>query len=171
MKKTLLALSCIVVLLLSCDFHPDDTNNMTNEEHAIISAVLDSIRYQYSPTNVDVYDLSSTNTNCSSLNIAFEIDSIETDTLLNIYYDANRLQYYLNRDKLPDYITLKDRDESNPYTGYLSFTRPGISEDGLIAVVEYSCMGAPLAGAGYAVLLEKHSGQWQMIWHKMMWIF
>jgi hypothetical protein len=73
-------------------------------------------------------------------------------------------------DKLPDYVMLKDSEESDPYSGYIRFTRPGISNDGLSAVVEYSSISAPLAGSGMAAVLEKQDGVWVLIWLQMMWV-
>lgn len=157
--------------LISCDLKPEGPPELSNEEHAVISAVLDSIIQQGHPLGtIDVYDLTTTSTNCPSLHIAFERDSIGSDSLLNNYYNANRIRYALNMDKLPDYVMLKDTEEAEPYSGYTAFTRPGISDDGLLAVVEYSSVSAPLCGIGMAALLEKEDGEWHIVWVEIIWI-
>ncbi|MCD6446869.1 MAG: hypothetical protein J7L40_01750 [Candidatus Marinimicrobia bacterium] len=170
-RRTTLLCIIFLLFLVACDLKPDEPPELSNEEHAIISAVLDSIMHQGHPLGtIDVYDLTTTSTNCPSLHIAFEQDSIGSDSLLNNYYNANRIRYALNMDKLPDYVMLKDMEEAEPYSGYTAFTRPGISDDGLLAVVEYSSMSAPLAGCGMAVLLEKENEEWRVVWVKMIWI-
>ena len=160
-----------MVLFLSCDLFRPSEPTLSNEEHDIISAVLDSMMQTHTPSTIDVYDKTSTGTSASVLHIAFERDSLEVpSTLISNYSAANRERYELDRDKLPDYVMLKDTDEAEPYSGYYSFTRPGISAEGSMAVVEYSFMSAPLAGCGMAALLEKQDGEWVVIWHEMMWI-
>ena len=172
MKRCLLFVPIILLILLfSCSLFGPSEPTLSDEEHAILSVVLDSMMVNRTTTTIDVYDMTSTGTSASVLHIAFERDSIEVpSSLLSNYSSANRQRYELVMDKLPDYVMLKDTDEAEPYSGYYSFTRPGISEDGETAIVEYSFMSAPLAGAGYAVLLEKHVGEWVVIWRDMMWI-
>ncbi|RKY54534.1 MAG: hypothetical protein DRP93_05040 [Candidatus Neomarinimicrobiota bacterium] len=170
-RRTTLLCIIFLLFLVACDLKPEGPPELSNEEHAIISAVLDSIMHQGHPLGtIDVYDLTTTSTNCPSLHIAFEQDSIGSDSLLNNYYNANRIRYALNMDKLPNYVMLKDTEEAEPYSGYTAFTRPGISNDGLLAIVEYSSMSAPLAGCGMAALLEKEDGEWQIVWVEMIWI-
>ena len=170
-RRTTLLCIIFLLFLVACDLKPDEPPELSNEEHAIISAVLDSIMHQGHPLGtIDVYDLTTTSTNCPSLHIAFEQDSIGSDSLLNNYYNANRIRYALNMNKLPDYVMLKDTEEAEPYSGYTAFTRPGISNDGLLAVVEYSSMSAPLAGCGMAAMLEKEDGEWRVVWVEMIWI-
>ena len=171
MKRSIIFVVIAGLALISCDLKPEGPPELSNEEHAVITAVLDSIMQNQHPSGtIDVYDLTTTSTNCPSLSILFERDNIDSETLLNNYYRANRIRYALNMDKLPGYVMLKDTEEAEPYSGYTAFTRPGISEDGLLAVVEYSSVSAPLAGCGMAAVLEKEDGEWIMIWHEMIWI-
>ena len=171
MKRTIILVVIAGLALISCDLKPEGSPELSNEEHAVISAVLDSIMQQeHSPATIDVYDLTTTSTNCPSLHIAFERDSIGSDSLLDNYYNANRIRYALNMNKVPDYVMLKDTEEAEPYSGYTAFTRPGISNDGLWAIVEYSSVSTPLCGIGMAVLLEKENGEWQVVWVEMIWI-
>ena len=172
MKRTIIPGLIVTILLLSCSiFGQGNLPQLSNEEHAIISVVLDSMMQNHTPETIDVYDKTSTGTSASVLHIAFEHDSIEVPpTLISNYASANRERYELDMDKLPDYVMLKDSDEAEPYSGYYAFTRPGISEDGMLAIVEYSFMSAPLAGCGMAALLEKKDGEWVIVWHEMMWI-
>ena len=171
MKHFLLFVPIIILFLFcSCDLDPSGPEMLGNEEHAIISTVLDSIIREQVPETVDVYDMTSTATNCTSLHIAFQHDDVGSDSLIDHYNSANNITYALDMDKLPDYVMLKDTDESDPYSGYYLFTCPGISNDGEMAVVEYSSISAPLSGCGMAALLEKRDGVWVMIWHEMIWI-
>ena len=171
MKRSIILVVIAGLALISCVVKPEGPPELSNEEHAVIWAVLDSIMQHEHPLGtIDVYDLTTTSTNCPSLYIAFERDSIGSDSLLNNYNNANRVRYALNMDKLPDYVMLKDALESEPYSGFTGFTRPGISDDGLLAVVEYSSMSAPLAGCGMAALLEKRDDEWQVVWMDMIWI-
>ena len=171
MKRSIILVVIAGLMLISCDLKPEGPPELSNEEHAVITAVLDSImQNQYPLGTIDVYDLTTTSTNCPSLSILFERNSVDSETLLNNYYRANRIRYALNMDKLPGYVMLKDTEEAEPYSGYTAFTRPGISDDGLLAVVEYSSMSAPLAGCGMAVLLEKENEEWRVVWHEMIWI-
>ncbi len=170
-KRSIILVVITGLVLISCIVKPEGPPELSNEEHAVIWAVLDSIMQREHPLGtIDVYDLTTTSTNCSSLHILFEQNSIGSDSLLDNYNDANRIRYALNMDKLPDYVMLKDALESEPYSGFTSFTRPGISNDGLLAVVEYSSMSAPLAGCGMAALLEKRDDEWQVVWMDMIWI-
>ena len=170
-RRTTLLCIIFLLFLVACDLKPDEPPELSNEEHAVICAVLDSIIQQgHSSGTIDVYDLTTTSTNCPSLHIAFEQDSIGSDSLLDNYYDANRIRYGLIMDKLPDYVMLKDTEEAEPYSGYTAFTRPGISNDGLWALVEYSSVSAPLCGIGMAALLEKENEEWRVVWVKMIWI-
>ena len=171
--KRIVAFSVLLVLLLlaSCDlFKPAGPETLSNEEHTIISAVLDSMMQSHAPETIDIFDQTSTATNSISLNIAFERDSIGSQPLLVNYDTANRKRYALDMDKLPNYVMLKDTEEAEPYSGYFSFTRPGISDDGLWAIVEYSFMSAPLAGCGMAAVLEKKFGEWVVVWDVMIWV-
>jgi len=171
MKRSIILVVIAGLALISCDLKPDEPPELSNEEHAIICAVLDSIIQQGHPSGtIDVYDLTTTSTNCPSLSVAFEQDSIGSDSLLNNYYNANRIRYALNMDKLPDYVMLKDTEEAEPYSGYTAFTRPGISNDGLLAIVEYSSVSTPLCGIGMTALLEKEDGEWHIVWVEMIWI-
>lgn len=171
MKRLFVLFVIVGLALLSCDLNPDDPPQLSNEEHAVISAVLDSLRHSNDPTGtLDVYDQTSISTSIYSLSIAFDRDSVGSASLLNNYNTANSEIHTLDMDKLPDYVMLKDSDESDPYSGFIRFTRPGISDDGLYAVVEYSSISAPLAGSGMAAVLEKRDGEWVMIWLQMMWI-
>ncbi|RLC29164.1 MAG: hypothetical protein DRH32_07825 [Deltaproteobacteria bacterium] len=171
MKRSIILMVIAGLALIACDLKPDGPPELSNEEHAVICAVLDSIMQQGHPWGtIDVYDLTTTSTNCPSLSILFERNSVDSETLLNNYDNANRIRYALNVDKLPDYVMLKDMEEAEPYSGYTAFTRPGISDDGLLAVVEYSSVSAPLAGCGMAALLEKEDGEWRIVWVKMIWI-
>jgi len=159
------------LMLISCDIKPAESPELSNEEHAVICAVLDSIIQREHPLEtIDVYDLTTTSTNCPLLHIAFEQDSIGSDSLLDNYDKSNRIRYALNMDKLPGYVMLKDALESEPYSGFTSFTRPGISNDGLLAVVEYSWVSAPLAGCGMVAMLKKENDEWQVVWIEMIWI-
>lgn len=170
LRKTLLSV-ILLLFLVACVVKPDEPPELSNEEHAVICAVLDSIMQHEHPLGtIDVYDLTTISTNCPSLSILFERDGVDSETLLNNYYRANRIRYALNMNKLPDYVMLKDTEEAEPYSGYTAFTRPGISEDGLLAVVEYSSVSAPLAGCGMAALLEKENGEWRLVWVEMIWI-
>jgi len=156
--------------LISCDLDPEGPPELSNEEHAVISTVLDSIIQQGPLGTIDVFDLTSTATNCPSLSILFERYSVDSETLLNHYFNANKISYSLNMDKVPSFVMLKDTEEAEPYSGYTSFTRPGISENGLLAVVEYSSVSAPLAGIDMAVYLEKEDGEWRVVWIEMIWM-
>lgn len=161
----------LLLLSMGCTiFRPNDPESLGVDEHAIISAVLDSILQQDPLENIDVYDLTSTAINAESLNILFERHGVDSTSLLNNYINANRIRYTLDIDDLPDFVVLKDALESDPYSGYIDFTRPGIRNDGLQAVVEYSSISAPLAGCGMAALLEKLDGVWQIVWIKMIWV-
>ena len=168
--KKLILLIISVLFLMSCDIHPDDPELLNNDEHAIISAVLDSLMQLSIPESINIYDQTSTLINCASLNIAFERDSIHADSLIKNYYDSNRIPYSLNIDKLPDYVVLKDTEESDPFSGYIAFSRPAICNNGLFALVEYHSMSAPFAGSGTAVVLEKQNHKWIIIWQDIMWI-
>ena len=155
---------------ISCDIDPEDPPELNNEEHMIISAVLDSIKRGQVSETVDVYDMTSTMTYCTSLHIEFQHDGVGSDQLLDHYQSANNVAYALDMDKLPDYVMLKDSEESDRYSGYFLFTRPGISDNGLLAVVEYSSVSAPLCGIGMAALLEKQDDEWSVVWLEMIWI-
>lgn len=171
MKRLLLFIPIVLFFLFcSCDLEPPGPEMLSNEEHAVLSAVIDSIKRIQTTETLDVYDLTTNVTNCTSLHIAFLQDSVGSDSLLDNYNSANDTRYALDMEKLPDYVMLKDTDESDPYSGYISFTRPGISNDCLTAIVEYSIISAPLCGSGMAALLEKHDGEWLLIWKKLMWI-
>jgi len=170
MKRSLVLVLIIGLMMISCVIKPNDTPELNNEEHAVISAVLDSLIHQHPSGTIDVYDQTSTSVNSSSLSIIFQQDSIGSGSLLDIYNEANRTGYSLNMDKLPNYVVLKDTEESEPYTGYTHFTRPGISDDGLMAIVEYSEVSAPLCGIGMAAYLEKQDDEWVMVWLGMIWI-
>ena len=161
----------LLALAISCEFFkPNEPERLGPEEHAIICAVLDSLKQQHPLENIDVYDLTSTAINTASLHILFERNGVDPISILDNYIEANHIRYALDMDDLPDFVVLKDALESDPYSGYTSFTRPGISNDGLMAVVEYSSMSAPLAGCGMAALLEKRDGNWQLVWIKMIWV-
>jgi hypothetical protein len=165
--KNILITLALLVLIMGCSlFKPNEEKGLGSVEHAVISAVLDSIIHQYPRETIDVYDQTTTAINSASLFIAFERDSINSDSLLANYSDANQIHYALNIDKLPSYVMLKDTDESELFTGYTAFTRPGISDNGLMAVAEYSSVSAPLAGCGMAAVLEKHGETWRVIWIK-----
>ena len=172
MKRILLYVPIILLVLFSSfDLFGPSVPTLNNEEHAILSAVLDSMMQNQVAETIDVYDQTSTGTSATVLHLSFEHDSIDVPpSLISNYSSANRERYELDMDKLPDYVMLKDTEESGPYTGYILFTRPGISDDGLMAVVEYSSVSAPLCGIGVAALLEKQDGDWVVIWHDMMWI-
>lgn len=171
MKLSKAFFSAILLLfLVSCIFKPNGPPELSNDEHAVISAVLDSIIHQYPRETIDVYDQTTTLTELPSLTIAFEQDSVGSNSLLSNYEDANQIRYALDMDKLPSYVMLKDTEEAEPFSGYTAFTRPGISNDGLMAVVEYSSMSAPLAGCGMAAVLEKQDGKWLVVWIEMIWI-
>jgi len=170
MKRSIILVVIAGLALLSCDLKPEGPPELNNEEHAVISTVLDSIIQQHPSGTIDVFDLTGTSTNCPSLSILFQRNSVESETLLNNYDHANREQYALNMDKVPDYVMLKDTEEAEPYSGYTSFTRPGISDDGLTAIVEYSEISAPLCGIGMAAYLEKCDGEWCVVWLEMIWI-
>lgn len=171
MKRSIILVVIAGLALISCDLKPEGPPELSNEEHAVICAVLDSVILHEHPLGtIDVYDLTTTSTNCPSLSILFERNSVDSETLLNNYYNVNQIRYALNMDKLPGYVMLKDTEEAEPYSGYTAFTRPGISDDGLWAVVEYSSMSAPLAGCGMAVLLENENGEWRVVWVEMIWI-
>jgi hypothetical protein len=171
MKRIIVSVVIMGLALISCDLRPDDPPQLSNEEHAVISAVLDSLRRHDDPTGtLDVYDQTSISTSIYSLSIAFDRDSVGSASLLNNYNTANLEIHTLDMDKLPVYVMLKDSEESDPYSGYIRFTRPGISNDGLSAVVEYSSISAPLAGSGMAAVLEKQDGVWVLIWLQMMWV-
>ncbi|MCF7832394.1 MAG: hypothetical protein K9N05_02305 [Candidatus Marinimicrobia bacterium] len=170
MKRSLVFLLIIGLMMISCVIKPNDPPELNNEEHAVISAVLDSLIHLHLSGTIDVYDQTSTSINSSSLSIIFQRDSIGSGSLLDIYNEANRTGYSLNMDKLPNYVVLKDTEESEPYSGYTHFTRPGISDDGLMAVVEYSQVSAPLCGIGMAAYLEKQDDEWVIIWLVMIWI-
>jgi len=170
-KRSIILVVIAGLMLISCVVKPEEPPELSNEEHAVICAVLDSVMQREHPLGtIDVFDLTTTSTNCPSLYIIFERDSIGSNSLLNNYAEANRVRYALNMDKLPDYVMLKDTEEAEPYSGYTEFTRPGISDDGLLAIVEYSSISAPLAGCGKAALLEKRDGEWHVVWIKMIWI-
>jgi hypothetical protein len=169
--NSLICISLLLVVMGCTLFKPNEAERLGTEEHAIISAVLDSIlQQQYPLENIDVYDLTSTATNTASLTILFERNGVDSTSLLDNYIDANRIRYALDIDDLPDYVVLKDALESDPYSGYMDFSCPGISDDGLMAVVEYSSISAPLAGCGMAVLLEKLEGEWHIVWIEMIWV-
>lgn len=171
MKQLMIIFLTLGLVLLSCDLHPNDPPQLSNEEHAIISAVLDSLhRHDDQTGTLDVHDQTSITTNIYSLSIAFDRDSVGSASLLNNYNTANQGSYSLDMDKLPDYVMLKDTEETDPYSGFLRFTRPGISDDGLSAVVEYGSRSAPLVGSGMAALLEKKNGEWVIIWHDVIWL-
>lgn len=171
MKRSIILVVIAGLMLISCIVKPEGPPELSNEEHAVICAVLDSIMQHEHPLGIiDVYDLTTTSTNCPSLYIAFERDSIGSDSLLDNYDKANRIRYALNMDKLPDYVMLKDALESEPYSGFTSFTRPGISDDGLLAIVEYSSMSAPLCGICMGAMLKKENEEWHVVWIEMIWI-
>ncbi|MEA2077548.1 MAG: hypothetical protein U9O95_05970, partial [Candidatus Marinimicrobia bacterium] len=91
LRKTLLSV-ILLLFMVACGLQPEGPPELSNEEHAVISAVLDSIIQQGHPSGtIDVFDLTTTSTNCPSLYIAFERDSIDSDSLLDNYHDANRI--------------------------------------------------------------------------------
>ena len=170
MKRSLVLVLIIGLMMISCVIKPNDPPELNNEEHAVISAVLDSLIHQHPSGTIDVYDQTSTSVNSSSLSIIFQQDSIGSGSLLDIYNEANRTGYSLNMDKLPNYVFLNDTAATETYTGYTHFTRPGISDDGLMAIVEFSEISAPLCGIGMAVYLEKQDDEWVLVWLGMIWI-
>lgn len=161
----------VLLFLLSCSlFNSENIERLSNEEHAILSTVLDSMMRGQTLETIDVYDQTSTQISIYSLSIAFDQDSVGSSALLNNYNLANQICYELDMDNLPNYVMLKDTDESETYSDYYSFSCPGISEDGNTAVVECSLMSAPLAGCGMAYLLEKIDDNWMIIWNSVIWI-
>lgn len=166
MKHIMIIFVALSLALLSCDLEPQGPPELSDEEYAVISTVIDSIMHNHPSETIDVYDLTITLTNCSSLHLAFEQDSVGSDSLLANYDHANLIRYSMDMDKLPDYVMLKDALETDPYAGLIAFTRPGISDDGLWAIVEYNIWSETLGSSFTGILLNKQSNQWTIIWGK-----
>jgi hypothetical protein len=161
----------LILLITACDiFEPrSEPETMNAQEHLIILTVLDSALGMADTAYID--NGTMTNIDIESMQILLNLQSVAYDaSVLNNYRKANQETYLFNKDLLPENVVLEERDTNNIYTGNFCFSRPGISNDGQYALVEFHRISAPLSGGGYAAFLIKQDGLWRLHWYDMIWI-
>lgn len=171
MKRPYIILFSIIILFAGCNiFAPNEQQTMGREEHAIISAIIDSM--MNTRDSVIVFSLSDSTINPEKIRYKIEKDSISIDTsLYAIFEKINEIRGALVEDCLPDNVILESVDSARNYSSTVSFSRPGISRDGRTAIIEYRWMTFPGTEVKQATLLQKQNGKWEIVWHRQMLIF
>ena len=169
MKRTKYLLPLLILLLIGCSiFDPHEPETMNSEQHAVISAVIDSMM---SSDSVYVFDQSTPMINIRDIRLGLIQDTIFCDlTLLSNYRNTNRLISHLDADWLPGKVVLKEIDTTTFYSGNWRFSCPGISTSGKFAIVEFSHLSGSISGGGMVAMLKKQDGEWQIVWYEMIWI-
>ena len=173
MKQRLLYVPFIVLILLSGCLRTVVYPALSEEEHAVISAVIDSVlNWGYPEEYVpEVYNLTAKWFFSDVLRYALERDSISVDTSIYASYNiGNEKRWSLLSLYLPENVVLKSPSSEYPFTGYMDFSKPAFSDDGKYAIVEFGQTWAPLAGHGMGYLLENRDGDWVIIWSEGIWI-
>lgn len=169
MKRIFVFALFLIFLLSGCSlFESDEPQSMNNEEHLIITALIDSLM---KADSISVYEQTTLMINTDDIRLAMNHDTIlRPPSLLSNYETVNQKIYLFDPEKLPPNITLNPIDPDDMYASCWRFSCPGISSSGESALVEYSIMSAPLCGSGNVALLKKNDGVWRVVWFQMLWI-
>lgn len=173
MKRSIVKLFVIILFILSGCMRFITHPTLSEEQHEVISAVIDSVgSLEFPPgSEYEVFNVTNLFINTSSIRYVLERDSVSVDTSVYGNYDiVNSQRYALRGIWLPDSVKLVINENMNPFQGCMDFTAPAISDDGTCALVEYGRMFAPLCGNGTAFLLRKIDGEWLIVWRLGIWI-
>lgn len=170
-KIILPTLFCLILVLASCNvFSPSGMRTMSRTEHAIISAIIDSMRNI--GDTVKVYDISDSLIHTDKIRYKLEKDSISVDTALyGIFESINQNRRILDVDQLPENVILESSENPKRYSTTMCFSRPAISRDGNTAIIEYLWNTSPGIQVREATLLNKQDGEWQIVWYRVMYFF
>lgn len=178
-RLSLLTLLPMIMIISSCNyFTPSEPVVLSEEEHQIILAFMNKTG-AYGDTLLLVNKTMSNQT-AAHLRERLLVKGIAYDnTILNDYDELQKDPRIFDGSLLPDTVTLLDPTflevlqdtcvrwdnelkELYPGTdGYISFSRPAISDDGQSAILECHHTCGYWCGAWGASLMSKESGEWK----------